>query len=94
MDDAMRRLSDGKEQFDAGGQLAARGKVNPSLLEHWIEGELYFRLPPPKKVAARHGAALFRIGIVLVMLLSIAVAYWSFFRHLLPLQKQSRSILR
>ncbi|HEY5912579.1 MAG TPA: hypothetical protein VJA21_18405 [Verrucomicrobiae bacterium] len=51
------------------------------------------RLPPPKKVVASHGTALFRIGIVLVMLLSIAVAYWSFFQHLLPLQKESRSMV-
>ncbi len=48
IDDALRRISSGKLSYDAGGQLAAKGKVNSSLLRDWIEAEPYFRLPPPK----------------------------------------------
>jgi hypothetical protein len=47
-------------------------------------------LPPPKKLRLSHRAALFRVAIVLVILVSVAVAYWSFFERLLPLQAQSR----
>ena len=49
-------------------------------------------LPPPKKLRLSHWEALFRVVIVLVILVSIAVAYWSFFERLLPLQQQSRSM--
>ena len=35
-------------------------------------------LPPPKKLRLSHREALFRVVIVLVILVSIAVAYWSF----------------
>jgi hypothetical protein len=34
---------------------------------------------------------VFRVVIVVVILVSVAVAYWSFFNQLLPLQKQARS---
>jgi Tfp pilus assembly protein PilO len=50
-------------------------------------------LPPPKKLRLSHWEALFRVVIVLVILASIAVAYWSFFDRLLPLQQQARSMV-
>lgn len=46
--------------------------------------------PPKPKVS--HWEALFRIAIVLVILASLGIAYWSFFHRLLPLQKQTREI--
>ena len=49
--------------------------------------------PPPKKPRLSHRDALFRVAIVGVILASIAVAYWSFFHRLLPLQEQSRSMV-
>jgi len=50
-------------------------------------------LPPPKKLRLSHRDALFRVVIVLVILVSIAAAYWSLFQRLLPLQQQSRLIV-
>ena len=50
-------------------------------------------LPPPKKMRLGHLETLFRVVIVLVVLGSIAVAYWSFFERLLPLQQQSRAMV-
>jgi hypothetical protein len=50
-------------------------------------------LPPPRKIRPGHWEALFRVVIVLVMLVSVAVAYWSFFHRLQPLQKQARSVV-
>ncbi len=48
MDDAMRRISGGSQQFDEGGRFAALGQVNQALLTQWIDHEAYFRLLPPK----------------------------------------------
>lgn len=50
-------------------------------------------LPLPTKPRRSHWEALFRVVIVLVILVSIAVAYWSFFERLLPLQQQSRLLV-
>jgi hypothetical protein len=50
-------------------------------------------LPPPRKLPISNGAAVFRTVIVVVILFSTAVGYWSFFHHLAPLQNQSRSML-
>jgi hypothetical protein len=50
-------------------------------------------LPPPKKPRRSHREALFRVVIVLVILVSIAVACWCFFKRLLPLQQQSRAMV-
>ncbi len=63
MDDGMRRISGGRLQFDEGGQLAARGQVDQTLLEKWIAAEPYFRLAPPKTTGrelfgAQYGAHL------------------------------------
>lgn len=63
IDDAMRRISGGKLQFDQDGALAAQGKVAEELLAQWIDGEPYFHLPPPKTTGrelfgAQYGAAL------------------------------------
>jgi anhydro-N-acetylmuramic acid kinase len=63
IDDAIRRITGGQQQYDAGGQLAARGTVNQELLERWIAVEPYFHLPAPKTTGrelfgAQYGAAL------------------------------------
>jgi hypothetical protein len=50
-------------------------------------------LPPPRKIRLGHWEALFRVVIVLVVLVSIAVAYWSFFERLVPLQQKSREMV-
>jgi hypothetical protein len=50
-------------------------------------------LPPPKKLRLTHWEAVFRVVIVLVIVVSIAVAYWSFCERLLPLQQQSRALV-
>jgi hypothetical protein len=50
-------------------------------------------LPPPQKLRLSHWEAVFRVAIVVVILVSAGVAYWSFFERLAPLQKQSRSML-
>ncbi len=47
-------------------------------------------LPPPKKLRRSHRETLFRVVIILVIVVSVAVAYWSFFERLVPLQQQSR----
>jgi hypothetical protein len=49
--------------------------------------------PPPRKLRLSHRAALFRVVIVLVILISITVACWSFFLRLQPLQRESRLTL-
>lgn len=48
---------------------------------------------PPKKSGPSHWEALFRVLIVLVILLSVGVAYWSFFHQFLPLQQQARAVV-
>lgn len=53
--------------------------------------------PAPVRPPVHHGRKfkekLFRIGIVVVILFSLALAYWSFFHHLVPLQKESATML-
>ena len=48
-------------------------------------------IPAPRRPQVSRREALFRIVIVLVILVSGAVAYWSFFHRFLPLQRQARS---
>lgn len=48
IDDAIRRITNGREQYDDGGKLAALGTIQQALLEEWIAAEPYFRLPLPK----------------------------------------------
>lgn len=48
IDDAIRRISGGQQQFDPGGALAGQGSVAKKLLGQWIEHEPYFHLAPPK----------------------------------------------
>jgi anhydro-N-acetylmuramic acid kinase len=48
MDDAVRRTSGGKMQYDDGGRFAAQGQVNQALLDEWVARETYFHQPPPK----------------------------------------------
>ncbi|GAB3728559.1 anhydro-N-acetylmuramic acid kinase [Nocardiopsis nanhaiensis] len=47
MDAAMRLVTDGRENFDAGGALAGAGRPDPALLEYLL-AEPYYQLPPPK----------------------------------------------
>lgn len=64
MDDGVRRITGGKQQFDESGHLAARGKVDEILLEQWMAAEPYFKMKPPKTTGrelfgAQYGAVLF-----------------------------------
>ena len=47
MDGLVRRASRGRKSFDAGGRLAARGKVLKPLLDELLDLP-FFRQPPPK----------------------------------------------
>jgi hypothetical protein len=46
-----------------------------------------------RKAGVRAWEALFRAGIVVVIVVSLAMAYWSFFHRLVPLQKQARTMV-
>ncbi len=64
MDDAVRRITGGTQQFDEAGRMASRGKVDEKLLKEWLDGEAYFKLKPPKTTGrelfgAQYGAVLF-----------------------------------
>lgn len=39
--------TDGRQQFDKGGELASKGKVNQELLKEMLELE-FFHIKPPK----------------------------------------------
>jgi anhydro-N-acetylmuramic acid kinase len=67
IDDAIRRISRGAQQYDAGGDLAGGGKVAEILLKNWIDDEPYFHLSPPKTTGRelfgeQYGAALWDQG--------------------------------
>lgn len=47
IDGLVRRFTRGRETYDAGGQLAARGRVFESVLERMLQLP-FFRRPPPK----------------------------------------------
>lgn len=47
LDDAMRRVTNGEQHYDADGNLAAQGRVEQELLE-WLLADPYFFMPPPK----------------------------------------------
>jgi anhydro-N-acetylmuramic acid kinase len=47
LDAAVRAITDGNEQYDAGGARAARGQVDEILLGRLLD-EPYYALPPPK----------------------------------------------
>jgi hypothetical protein len=65
-------------------KISAQGEAPPPQRVH---------LPPPRKLRLSYWEALFRVAIVVVILVSIAVAYWSFFERLLPLQQQSQAMV-
>jgi anhydro-N-acetylmuramic acid kinase len=47
IDALIRRLTDGREAYDAGGARAAQGQVDHALLD-WLMTHEYVRRPPPK----------------------------------------------
>lgn len=47
MDAVCRLLTGGKQDYDMGGALAAKGRIHEALLD-WLEEDDYLRLPPPK----------------------------------------------
>jgi len=47
IDWAAARATDGALRYDKDGKLAARGRCNDNLVEHWLEHP-YFQQPPPK----------------------------------------------
>lgn len=56
MDQLTARITDGKLRFDAGGQLAAQGRVHPALL-NWMMQDPYLKQKPPKTSGReRYGA--------------------------------------
>jgi hypothetical protein len=50
-------------------------------------------MPPPPKPRRRHWDTVFRVVIALVILVSVPVAYWSFFEWMLPLQRQAQGMV-
>jgi len=48
--------------------------------------------PPPRRSRVSHWELLFRIVIVLLIIGSAGVAYWSFFHRLTPLQQEARAM--
>ena len=49
LDEAVRRATKGRRDFDAGGRLAASGKVNDALVSRLLKNA-YFLKPPPKSL--------------------------------------------
>lgn len=47
IDEAVRYITGGAEEFDRDGERAARGRVDRRLVQRWL-AESYFHLPPPK----------------------------------------------
>lgn len=47
IDEAVRLLTDGAQSFDQHGQMAAQGRVDEALLDHWLRHP-FFMQPPPK----------------------------------------------
>lgn len=47
IDSAMQILTDGRDEYDEGGQFGAKGRPDPALLETWLRHP-YYRLPLPK----------------------------------------------
>ncbi len=68
IDAAVRRITDGRADFDADGALARSGRPHPALLEHLL-AEPYYRLAPPKTTGvelfgpAHLDAALRRVAV-------------------------------
>lgn len=63
MDNATRRATNGAQQYDQDGKLAAQGRVDEELVETWLKREPYFSLLPPKTTGpelfgAQYGAIL------------------------------------
>jgi hypothetical protein len=46
-----------------------------------------------RKQSAKLGERLFRVAIVTIILVSMGLAYWSFFHRLMPLQTQARDMI-
>jgi anhydro-N-acetylmuramic acid kinase len=59
MDAVLAAATDGRETFDAGGEHAARGSVDPELLDLFLD-EPYYSLPAPKST----GKELFHLDYV------------------------------
>ncbi|HNX72929.1 MAG TPA: anhydro-N-acetylmuramic acid kinase [Spirochaetales bacterium] len=57
MDELVKRLTHGEQQYDADGAIAARGRVSTQLLDYLLD-DPYFRLEPPKSTGREvYGAA-------------------------------------
>lgn len=59
MDALATRMTGGKARYDAGGKLAASGKVSEELLTYLIEKDDFLRLPPPKTTGREYYGAAF-----------------------------------
>ncbi len=63
LDGAARRASDGAEPYDLDGRRAARGRVDPELLESLL-AHPFFRLPPPRSTGRETFGDVFLDGVV------------------------------
>lgn len=59
MDALASRMTDGRARYDAGGRLAAEGRVSEELLRHLIAKDDYLRLSPPKTTGREYYGAAF-----------------------------------
>ena len=57
IDQLVERMTEGRQRFDAGGAIAAQGRLNPTLLDRLL-GAAYFAVKPPKTAGReQYGAA-------------------------------------
>ena len=79
IDQLVERLTGGKQHFDRGGSIAARGKVDKALLDALLK-DRYFRTKPPKtagreQYGAEFIARLLATGQALENLIATATAF-------------------
>jgi len=58
MDEAMRRATKGRRDFDAGGRLAAAGAVDEALVKRLLAHPYFLRMPPKSLDRSTFGPAL------------------------------------
>ncbi|MBI5247041.1 MAG: anhydro-N-acetylmuramic acid kinase [Elusimicrobia bacterium] len=58
LDEAVRRVSDGRREYDAGGRLAASGRVDEKILRRLSTHPYFFKAPPKSLDRSTFGPAL------------------------------------
>ncbi len=78
MDALVTELTEGKQTFDRGGKIAAKGRVNHGLLDRLLADQYYSRQPPKSAGREQYGrefiAELKNSGLALPDLISTATA--------------------